>query len=288
MSDITIDDSQTVKISKSVLLEVFALLKQYGDNFVLVGGWAPYFLLGKYRLEEVEFQHIGSADIDIALDPKGIPSLEEVYESIRQKLERNGYQIKKTKSNQAVPYSFEKEVQGTVIHVDFLASEYGGTVTQHGYGDIQDILAIKLRGIDVAFQNNERFKIAGFLPNGARYKVEAKVSGVAALLTMKSIAFESDISRTKDAYDIYSILKYYKKGVTSVIVEVKPYLKNGLVLEATEKLASLFSTVDSIGPVSLANFLLPEFVDSEDWEYLKRDAFELAQEFLKGIRRSPF
>ncbi len=284
MIDITIYDSKTVGISKSVLLEVFALLKQYGDNFVLVGGWAPYFLLRKYKLEEVEFQHIGSADIDIALDPKGMPSLDEVYESIRQRLERNGYEIKKTKSNHPIPYRFEKELQGTVIHVDFLSSEYGGTVNQHGYEDIQDILAIKLRGIDVAFQDNERFEIEGFLPNGARYKVEAKVSGVVALLTMKSIAFESDISRTKDAYDIYSILKYYKKGVSSVIVEIKPYLKNGLVLEATEKLSSLFSTIDSIGPVSLANFLLPEFVDSEDWEYRKRDAFELAQEFLKEIK----
>lgn len=283
MADIRTYDPKTVEISKSVLVEVFALLKEYRDNFVLVGGWVPYFLLERYKSEEAEFEHIGSIDIDIALDPKGMPALDEVYESIRNRLERNGYTIRKSTDNQPIPHSFEKEIQGTVVHVDFLASEYGGTGKQHRHQRIQDILAIKARGIDIAFQNNEKFKIEGLLPNRASYKIEVRVAGVVALITTKAIAFEHDISRTKDAYDIYSILKYYKSGVSSVIAEVKPSLKRRLVMEATEKLSPLFSMVDSVGAVGLADFILPEDRESEDWEFYRRDAIELVQEFLNGL-----
>ncbi len=284
MVNIETYDRSTGDISKSVLLEVFALLKEYKENFVLVGGWAPYFLLEKYKSEEVKFEHIGSIDIDIALDFKGIPGLDEVYESIRQKLERNGYGVRRSRDNQPVPHSFEKEIQGTVVHVDFLASEYGGTGKHHRHQRIQDILAIKARGIDIAFENNEKFEIEGVLPSGAKYKTEIKVSGSVALLTMKAIAFERDISRTKDAYDIYSLLKYYKEGVSSVIAEAKPYLKHKLVIEAMEKLSFLFSVLDSVGHISLADFLLPGAAGSEDWEYYRRDSFELVQELLKRMK----
>lgn len=41
MADIRTYDPKTVEISKSVLVEVLALLKEYRDNFVLVGGWVP-------------------------------------------------------------------------------------------------------------------------------------------------------------------------------------------------------------------------------------------------------
>lgn len=284
MADIRSYDSRIVEISKSILLDVFALLKEYKNNLVLVGGWVPYFLLGRYKTEDTKFQHIGSIDIDIAIDHKKIPGLDEVYESIRRKLERNGYSIRKSKDGQFIPYSFEKGVEGTVIHVDFLASKYGGTGNRHRHQRVQDIFAIKARGVDIAFQNNEEFEIKGTLPDRARHKIEAKVSGTVSLITMKAIAFGSDITRTKDAYDIYSILKYYKKGVKSVITEMKPFLQNRLVAEAKENLSSLFASIESVGPVGLSNFLLPEGIGSDDWEFYKRDAFELVQELLEGLK----
>ena len=284
MANIRVYDSKTVKISMSILLEVSALLKEYRDNFVLVGGWAPYFLLKRYKPKEAEFQHIGSIDIDIAFDLKEMPDIDEVYESIRQKLERNGYRIRKSKVGQLIPHSFEKEIQGMIVHVDLLASEYGGTGKWHRHQRIQDILARKVKGLDIAFQDNEKFEIEGHLPNEARYKLQVRVSGVVAVLTMKAIAFNTDITRTKDAYDMYSVLRYYKNGVDSVVDEVKPYLKHKLVKEAIVNLSSLFSTIDSVGIVGLANFILPEARKSEDWEFYRRDAFESVQKFLKGLK----
>ncbi len=284
MVDVRVYDLKTVETSKSILLEVSALLKEYREKFVLVGGWAPYFLLKRYKPKEAEFEHIGSIDIDIAFDLKEMPDMDEVYESIRQKLERNGYKIRKSKDGQLIPHSFEKEMEGMIIHVDLLASEYGGTGGRRRHQRIQDILARKVRGVDIAFQANEKFELEEYLPNKARYKLQIRVSDVVAVITIKAIAFNTDITRTKDAYDIYSVLRYYKNGVASVIDEVRPWLKHKLVREAIEKLSSLFSTIDSVGAVGLADFILPEARNSGDWEFYRRDAFELVQEFLKGLK----
>ncbi len=285
MIDIRNYNSKITEVSKSILLELSALLKEYIDNIVLIGGWAPYFILKKYKSKETEFEHIGSVDIDIALDIKKIPDLDKVYESIRHKLERNGYKIRKSKNNQSIPHSFEKRIGEMLIHIDFLASEYGGTGKAHRHQRVQDIMAHKARGIDIAFKDNEEFEIEAFLSNKAKYRGKIRISGIVAILIMKIIAFDSDISRTKDTYDIYSILKYYKGGVTSVIDEINHYSKYGLVKEALGKLPPLFGTIGSVGPTSLADFMLPENINSEDWEFYRRDIFELIQNFLKRVKR---
>lgn len=283
MVDISAYEEGIVSFSKSILLEVFALLKKYRENLVLIGGWVPYFLIEHYKPQDVDFEHIGSIDIDIAFNSEGIPSVSEVYESIRQRFERNNYTIRKSKDNQPIPYSFEKEIQEKVIHVDFLASEYGGTSKTHRHQRIQDILARKARGLDITFQNNETFSMEGQLPNQANYCLDVKVAGAVASIITKAIAFEDDISRIKDAYDIYSILKYYKQGVDSVVGDFKQYLNDKLTKEAIEKLSLLFSTLDSVGAIGLADFILPEAKESEDWEFYRRDAFEIVQQFLQGM-----
>jgi len=283
MVDISAYEENIVSFSKSILLEIFVLLKSYRENLVLIGGWVPYFLLEHYKFQDVEFEHIGSIDVDIAIDSTGIPSVNEVYESIRQRLERNDYTIREATDNQPIPYSFEKEIHGKIIHVDFLASAYGGTDKKHRHQRIQDILARKAKGLNIAFQNYEIFNIEGRLPNKAKYSLDVKVAGAVASIITKAIAFEDDISRIKDAYDIYSILKYYKRGIPSVISEIKPYLNDKFVREATEKFSLLFSTLDSVGVIGLADFMLPEARESEDWEFYRRDAFEIVQQFLQGI-----
>lgn len=61
-------DSGVVKASKSVILELGIILRSYFDELVLIGGWAPYFILQKHQKED--FNHVGSIDIDIAVNPK--------------------------------------------------------------------------------------------------------------------------------------------------------------------------------------------------------------------------
>jgi hypothetical protein len=51
-------DRDLTEASKGALLELCMALSQYRGEFVLVGGWAPYFLTRQH------FDHCGSVDID--------------------------------------------------------------------------------------------------------------------------------------------------------------------------------------------------------------------------------
>jgi len=67
--------------SKGALLELCMSLSQYRHEFILVGGWAPYFLTRQH------FDHCGSVDIDFVLKPSIIPR----YHSIKEVIESLGY-----------------------------------------------------------------------------------------------------------------------------------------------------------------------------------------------------
>ena len=49
-----------VEAAKSVLIELMQILGEYREQMVLIGGWVPFFLFGP--------GHVGSTDVDIALD----------------------------------------------------------------------------------------------------------------------------------------------------------------------------------------------------------------------------
>jgi hypothetical protein len=285
MADIFAYESKLVNTSKSILLEVFTLLNEYKDHLVLVGGWVPFLLLEKYKPVKIDFQHVGSIDIDIALNHRNLPGLDEVYESIREKLEKSSYKTRKSKDGQDIPHSLEKEFQGTFIHIDFLASESGGTGKGHRHQRVQGLLAIKSNGVDLAFQNKEVIHLEGILPNGASHAIDINIAGVVAMITMKSYAYDSaPINRIKDVYDIYAVLKYYKNGVESIIKEAQYFNQDNLFLEATQKLGNFFTKTNSLGPIGLADFILPEAKGSEDWEFYRRDIYELVEKFLRSLK----
>lgn len=58
---------EEVEISLSVLVELMTILGNYRDNIALIGGWVPYFLI-----DSDETSHVGSIDIDLALNFKEI------------------------------------------------------------------------------------------------------------------------------------------------------------------------------------------------------------------------
>jgi len=57
-----------VDACRAVLLELIRLLGEFKDHMVIIGGWIPTFLF-----PEAEDTHVGSLDIDIALDFSRIP-----------------------------------------------------------------------------------------------------------------------------------------------------------------------------------------------------------------------
>ena len=260
-----------VEASRSVLVEVLHLLGEYRDNIVLVGGWIPGLLI-----EGAGEPHVGSMDVDIALDHREIPP--EGYRTIQELLLSRGYEQGKQ------PFIFLRTVavhgQQLTVEVDLLAGEYEGTGKKHRHQRVQDIHARKARGCDVALDNAKEITVAARLPGGGHDEVTCRIASIAAFLTMKGMALD-DRLKEKDAWDIYYCLRYYPGGLEALTAECAPLVDHALVREGLGKIAKHFFSVDSVGPRFVADF--DETTDEEDRDLTRRDAHECVNAFLKSL-----
>ena len=275
---------EIARLSLSVYLELMTVLGAHREALVLVGGWAPYFILERFGREGADFRHVGSIDIDIAVNHRLVSP--DQYASIVERLERQGYRQRLNRLGRPIPFIFEREVElgegrgAHIIEVDFLAPEYGGAAKRHRHQRVQhDLLARKARGCDVVFDHCFDYELTGVLPNGAENTVQVKIADLVGCLTMKGIVL-GERYHEKDAYDLYSVITYYRGGPEGAAQEVKPYLDNALVQEGINTIAEKFQSIRSVGPVGVGNFLAS---DSAEKDRLTADAFVNVSEFVKAL-----
>ena len=143
--------ADAVAAARSVLIELTHLLSEYQDDLVIVGGWVPELLL-----PNADEHHIGSTDVDIAIDHGNIP--ETVYQTIQELLLSRGYEPGDK------PFVFVRHVGNVSVEVDFLAGEYGGTGRNRRHQTVQEFKARKARGSDLAFELYREVEVTGTLP----------------------------------------------------------------------------------------------------------------------------
>lgn len=252
-----------VQASRAVLIDVMNTLGLYRDHLILVGGWVPELLLPGRG-------HMGSLDVDLAVDVRGISEYQ--YDTILKRLTEAGYTQQQA--------CFLRQVKGAKepVKLDLITGEYIDDATG-GRARLQEMSLGKLRGTDLAFQAFEEISITGEMPDGGTNTVRLRVVRIEAFLVMKAFAM-SDRTKHKDAYDIYFCLKHYPGGPTMVANRYRPLLSNGLALEAIQILRDKFATVDSVGPVWAAQVAEE---NGADQELSQREAFELMQDFLAAI-----
>jgi len=256
----------------SVLVELMTILGEFRDNIVLVGGWVPYFLMEKNRHE-----HVGSLDIDIALDFQKISV--DTYKTILQILKSRGYEEGKQ------PFIFYRTIptengRNISVEVDLLTGEYGGTGKSHRTQSIQDIRARKARGCDLVFKQNCLSKISANMPDGALNEVTVKIATVIPFLVMKGMCIW-DRYKEKDAYDIYFTILHYSGGINELAKIFQSFKSNKLVREGLGKIKARFKDINAPGPVWLINF--EDINDEEEKERVKRDAYERVNAFLDTL-----
>ena len=256
----------------SVIVEVMTILGSYRDKIVLIGGWVPYFILGKQGKD-----HIGSIDIDLALDFQKIS--DESYRSIIKLLEKRGY------IQGSQPFIFNrniKNVNGTSysIEIDLLSGEYGGTNKSHRTQKVQNINARKARGCDLAFQYNIPVLLKSIMPDGSENEINLKVASVVPFLVMKGMALWQRM-KEKDAYDIYFTILHFPGGIDSLVEIFKPVADNNLVKEGLGKILAKFNSINSIGPTWLVKFLYIE--EQDEKERIKRDSFERVTALMEKL-----
>ncbi|MEE8400608.1 MAG: hypothetical protein V3R86_00435 [Candidatus Hydrothermarchaeaceae archaeon] len=277
--DYTLD---TTEVSKSVLIELMTALKSYSDALVLVGGWVPYFLLEKYKREDNPFEHIGSIDIDIAVDPRIVSS--DVYATIVEIIKDRGYAPRKDINGNIIQYSFERKINSPeddkeyIISVDFLSTQFE---KQQRHRQVQqDLRARTMRGCTAVFKHYIRYELKGILPNNGETSVKMKIADVVGCITTKGIAL-GERYKEKDAYDIYSIVANYKNGPKDVAGEIVPFIKEELVKESIENIKNRFKSINGVGPVWVANFLNP--TSKEEKERIMADAFMNVSELIRIV-----
>jgi len=254
----------------SVIVELMTILGEFRDNIVLVGGWIPYFLMENNRHE-----HVGSLDIDIALDFQKISG--DTYKTILQILKRRGYEEGRQ------PFIFYRTIPtenggNIIVEVDLLTGEYGGTGKSHRTQSIQDIRARKARGCDLVFKQNCLLKISANMPDGALNEVTVKIATVIPFLAMKGMCIW-DRYKEKDAYDIYFTILHYPGGINELTRIFQPFKSNKLVCEGLGKIKAKFKDINAPGPVWLINF--EDIDDEEEKERVKRDAYERVNVFFR-------
>ncbi len=256
----------------SVIVEVMAILGSYRDKIVLIGGWVPYFILDKQGKD-----HIGSIDIDLALDFQKIS--DKSYRSILQLLKKRGY------IQGSQPFIFNRNIKtenGTSysIEIDLLSGEYGGTNKSHRTQRVQDINARKARGCDLAFKYNISVLLKSIMPDGSENEVNIKVASIIPFLVMKGMALWQRM-KEKDAYDIYFTILHFPGGIESLVEIFKPVTDNNLVKEGLGKILVKFNGINSIGPTWLVKFL--DIEDNDERERVKRDSFERVAALIKKL-----
>lgn len=264
-------EARAVHAARSVLLELTHLLGAYHEDIVLVGGWVPELLL-----PSKESPHVGSTDVDLALDHRRIEA--EGYETILKLLKARGYE------EGPQPFIFFRKLivegQEITVQVDLLAGEYEGVGKKHRHQKVQDVHARKARGCDLAFEHPVEIKIEGELPEGGKDSVTVRVASIVPFIVMKGMAL-ADRMKEKDAWDIYYCLKNYPNGLDALAEAFKPFMSHGLVKEGLEKIAEKFASEKHVGPKFVADF--EEVSDVEERALLQRDAFERVGYLLKKL-----
>lgn len=270
---------QEIQACFSVLLEIMTVLGEFLKDIVVVGGNVPPLIL-----PTAKEKHIGTLDVDIALDFKHIRP--DTYNTILKILKKRGYYQKPNTQ----PFIFFRDItdekgEKITVELNLLTGEYGGTGKSHRHQKVQDVRARKTRGCDLVFDNAVKVKISGKLPGGAQNEVTIKVASVGPFLVTKGMALWES-GKEKHAYDIYYCCKNYPDGIEALVQAIKPIAKNKIAKEGLSKIRSKFATVNSIGPNWVADFL--EISNIEERDRIKRSAFELVNALTNKLDIKPF
>jgi len=276
--------SPVVEASRSALLELSMSLRSYRDALVLVGGWVPYFLLRDHRAADSDFEHVGSIDIDLVVDPGRIGSQE--YATIVEVITDRGWEPHESRQ-----FSYTRQVVSPVDRrhysttVDFLTPDPGRLTRRGRHRKVQqDLDARIMRGAPLALAHQCGVSIEARLPNDGRTRTEIRMADVVGCVAMKGLALGGRMAE-KDAYDIYAVLDNIEGGPSGVASEFMPFVEDPLVAESIENIRSMFLGADSVGAHLVADFFSGERGAAHNRRALR--ASEIVGAFIEGLVVTP-
>ena len=274
-------DPDLTRTSMSALLEIALALGSYRDSMVLVGGWVPYLLVEEHG--RGDFMHIGSIDIDLAVDPERIDR--QSYATIVKLLGSRGYSGRLSRTGEEIPFSFTRKVPGggrvIDIQVDFITSS---ETERHRHRRVQpDLPARVAKGCSIAFRHNVLRDLEGPLLEGGEAECQVRMLDIPGCIGMKGIVL-GERYKEKDAYDIYSVVGHCLEGPEEVARVVAEWVNDAEVSFGLDVIAHKFRSIGAEGPAWVATFLQPS--DEAMRERLAADAFVMMDRFLKSLGKA--
>ncbi len=263
------EDSQA---GRAVLIEVLTILGKYRDGMVLIGGWVPDLLFPNTG-------HIGSFDVDIALDERKISP--DAYRSIRQRLVAAGY-VQAARHAGVFTTHLGDHAGGITVKLDLVTGEEPEGAPSGARALVQELSIGRLRGVEIAFEHAINISITGALPSGVENTVVARIVTVPAYLCLKAFALNERL-KAKDAYDVYFCLRQYEGGSGALARDCRGLLTLSRGHEAMLILKQKFETLRSVGPQWAADVASGQ---GDDRERVSRDAYERAQIFVRELERT--
>jgi hypothetical protein len=259
-----------IEAARRVLVDVGQVLAAFVDCLVVVGGWIPDLLL-----PEADEPHIGSIDVDLALD---VVKLNEgrYAELLKLLLDTKRYK-KGTKDFQLVVEVDLKDGEKPVsVEVEFLAPKEV-KLKKNKPKLLADFRVLQADGCGVAFHAPLELPLSGKTVRGATNTVRLRVASLSDFLVMKAHAIAGR-DKPKDSYDLCYCLEYFPGGMKKLAADWKKRLGEKDVTKAVKILREKFVTVDAFGPQQLVEF--HNSPDSESQAMQSRRAYELVQRFL--------
>lgn len=253
-----------------ILIELVNLFQEYQEDIRIVGGWVPDLMFPQEG-------HVGSVNVDILINHLTLQ--DAGYQNMALILQRNGY-----KEHSEKYFSFVKNVIVDGIEypvdVDILAGIYGGTQEKKRSQHVQGIRALKATGGNFAFDfPAQKIKVEAKRPDGAIDVAYVNIVAVVPYLIMKTAAMGR--GKAKDAYDIYFLIKHYNGGIKELATQFKNLGEKQIILDMKLKLNEKFASMNHSGPKDVAEFM--DLLDEEEYEMIKRDAYEQIQALLRLI-----
>jgi len=181
-------DSRQVQAARRVLVDLGQVLAAFQDCLVVVGGWVPDLLI-----LEAEEAHVGSIDVDVALDAAKLN--EGRYAELLKLL----FDTRRYRPG-AQPFQLLTEVdlgdggQPIQVEVEFLAPKEV-KLKKNKPKLLQNFRVLQADGCGTAFNDPVEIELVGQTIRGADNKVRLRVASLPDFLVMKAMPLPAATSR---------------------------------------------------------------------------------------------
>ncbi len=267
---------QDAERAESALLTAWAVLADFWEELVLIGGLVPRYLCHTppHELQPVTLD----VDMGIAL---GISS--GLYEPLAERLAGAGFVFKDRR--------FQKVTETSTLYLDLLTDRPGPGAPEHVMVDTVPVSAVY--GLQRALNVCREVVIQGKDLYGGEVEERIRVCEIGPYLCLKLLAYAGR-HQSKDVFDIVRTVRNYDVGGLKTAVRCfhAEQEMNAAYDIAMRTLQKEFSGTGSKGPMQYADFCLGSAMDrATDAAFLRQqrmnEAFDVAHALLGGPTLNP-